>query len=48
MGSGSSPYTQDSSPVIIVFIKSGSLFLESSMNIITLLRCGLIAKLHLI
>ena len=29
--SGLNPYTQDSSPLIMVFIKSGSLFLESSM-----------------
>ena len=31
-GSGSYPYTQDSSLVIMVFMKSGSLFLECSMS----------------
>jgi hypothetical protein len=31
-GSGSYPYTQDSSSVIMVFMKSGSLFVESSLS----------------
>ena len=31
-GSGSYPYTQDSSPVIMVFMNSGSLFVESSKS----------------
>ena len=30
--SGLYPYTQDSSPVIMVFLKSGSLFVDSSMS----------------
>ena len=32
--SGSYPYTQDSSPVIMVFMRSGSLFMESSMSLV--------------
>ena len=31
-GSGSYPYTENSSPVVMVFMKSGSLFMESSMS----------------
>ena len=31
-GSGSYSYTQDSSPVIMVFMKSGSVFVESNMS----------------
>ena len=31
-GSGSYPYTQDSPTVIVMFVKSESLFVESSMS----------------
>ena len=36
-GSGSYPHTQDSSPVMMVYMKSGSLFVEFSMSCETVL-----------